>query len=323
MKHQLKISIFLILIFLLAQLTGLLVTASYKKNLYEEKPVTNVTIQNVSITRELIPEKVEIKTGFDVLQLIISFVVGLVIATVIFILLMRIGIVRFMRFWLFLIVVIGLFISFSLLFTEVFEFKIRFGTFFLQFSEILSILFALLLAYYKIYKREIIVHNLTEIFIYPGIIILFLPIVNIIIVIALLLLMSIYDFIAVFRTKHMQQMAKFMIKDIRAFTGIMLPYLSKKEKDRIVVLKDKKRAKRDIKVRVNLAVLGGGDIAFPMLFSSVVFLSYGLASSIFIIAFATIALFALLSLGEKGKAYPALPPIAIGSLIGFLISLLI
>ncbi len=333
MKHKLKISLFLILIFILAQITGILVTASYKKNFYEEKEIpklppsinkTNETeeIQNISIAREFVPEKVEIKTTFDVVQIVTSFLVALVIATVVFIILMRIGVIKFMRIWLFIVVLIGLFISFSLLFMEIFRYNIKLGRFYFSFPEFLAIAFAFLLAYYKIYKQDFIVHNLTEIFIYPGIIILFLPLVNIIIVVILLLFISIYDFVAVFRTKHMQKMAKFMIKDVRVFAGIMLPYISEKEKERLIALQAKsKKSKKKIKIKVNLAVLGGGDIAFPMLLSSTVFLSYGLLNSIFIISFATLSLFALLMLGEKGKAYPALPPLAIGSLIGFLISL--
>ncbi|MEM4318328.1 MAG: presenilin family intramembrane aspartyl protease [Candidatus Pacearchaeota archaeon] len=324
MKHQLKIALFLVILFVLAQIAGLAVTLSYKRyylggEKVEVKETKENITKNLSITKEFIPEKVEIRSGFDVFQLVASFLIAIVIATVVFIILMNVGVIRFMRAWFFLIVVIGLFISFSLLFINFVFVKIKIGDYYFSIAEIIALILAIALAYYKTYKRDIIIHNITEIFVYPGIVILFLPLVNIIVVVVLLLLISIYDFIAVFKTKHMQKMAKFMIKDVRTFSGIMLPYLSREELKKI---KRIDRRGKGMKVKVSLAVLGGGDIAFPMLLSSTALLSYGIISSIFIIVFAVISLFLLLLLGEKGKAYPALPPLAIGSLFGLLLSLI-
>ena len=343
MKHKLKIAIFLILIFLASQLIGLAVTASYQKNflkketpavLPQPQPVTNISetpqISNISVVSEIIPEKIEVKTKFDVLRILISFVIGLVLATIIFIILMHVGVIRFMRFWLFFVVVIGLFISLSLLFYEEFPFQIKIGKVSFSVSELFAFLLAIALAYFKVYKANIIVHNITELLIYPGIVILFLPLLNVIIVIVLLFLLSVYDFVAVFKTKHMQKMAKFMIKDVKGFSGVMIPYLSVKEKEKLIKLramqmteKKPKAKKKKIKIKVNLAVLGGGDIAFPMLFSSIVFVTHTIYHSLFIILFSTIALTFLLLFGKRGEAYPALPPLAVGGLIGFLLSLLI
>ncbi|MEM1535375.1 MAG: presenilin family intramembrane aspartyl protease [Candidatus Pacearchaeota archaeon] len=334
MKHQLRIALLLIVLFVLAQLAGLAVTASYKKHFETEKISTEIKEakeleknvseeRNVSVIKEVIPEKIEIKRSVDIISLIASFFVALIMATVIFILLMKIGVVRFMRFWFFLVVFIGLFISFSLLLIDFIIAKVKIGSLYFSVAEIVAFFLAILLAFYKIYRNEVLVHNLTEIFIYPGIVTLFLPIVNLPIVIGLLLIISIYDFVAVFRTKHMQKMAKFMLKDVKVFSGLMLPYISKKEKERLerIRLKRKRKA-RELKIKVNLAVLGGGDIAFPMLLSAEALLSYGLLSSAFVIAFSTLALFFLLALGEKGKAYPAMPPLSVGGLIGFSLSLL-
>lgn len=339
MKHKIKIVILLVTIFLVAQLIGLLVTSSYKKNFYEkEMPKIElpddqiqpaIPQENISITSQLIPEKIELKRGIDIIQIIISFVIGLVIATVIFILLMRIGVVKFMRFWFFFVVVVGLFIAFSLLLTNVIDGGIHTGSFYLSFAEIISALLAVMFAYFKIYKTDIIVHNITEIFVYAGIIVLFLPLLNVIAVIILLFLFSVYDFVAVFKTKHMQKMARFMIKDVRAFSGLLVPYLSKEQVEKLKKMRaeakiSKKTAKKSkIKMKINLAILGGGDIAFPMLFSSIVFLSYSLINSLFIILFSTIALVMLFLFGKKGEPYPALPPLTAGCLIGFLLSLMI
>jgi presenilin-like A22 family membrane protease len=341
MKHKLKITLMLLAIFLISQLIGLAVTASYQKHFLQKPEVKPPQQQqlppaaqpqpqpmaNVSIASQLIPEKVEFKSRFDVLQILISFVVGLVIATIVFIILMRIGVVRFMRFWLFFVVVIGLFLSLSLLLFEGFGFNIAIGRVSFSLAEILAAVFAIVLAYFKVYRGDVIVHNVTELLVYPGIVVLFLPLLNVVIAIVLLLLLSVYDFVAVFKTRHMQKMARFMIKDVRAFSGVMLPYLSEKEKKRLMELRARMKAAKGrlkaAKIKVNLAVLGGGDIAFPMLFSSIVFLTYTAYHSLLIILFSTLALALLLLFGKKGEAYPALPPLAVGSLIGFLVSLLV
>ena len=334
MKYKLKVTIIMLIFFILAQLIGLLVTASYKEYFYvkEKLPrqinqsnltnITKVTKTNLSLTKEFIPEKIEIKSSIDFVQIIASFLVALVIATVVFIILMRIGVIRVMRAWLFLVVLIGLFISFSLILYILTKESVKIFNIYVSIAEIIALVFAFLLAYYKIYKRDIIIHNLSELFIYPGIVVLFLPLVNIYIALALLLLVSIYDVIAVFKTRHMQKMAKFMIKDVRAFTGLLFPWIDKKEKIKLERIKKKAKG-RKVKIKINIAALGGGDIALPMLFANVVFLTFGLINALFVILFATIGLALLLLFGRRDKAYPALPPLALGSIIGYLIGFLI
>jgi len=336
MKYKWKIAILIILFFVASQLVGLAVTASYKENFYkkerEEKIPKNLTnlsekkipeenFTNISITREVIPEKIEIKTTFDFLQILISFLIALIFATLLFIILMKVGVIRVVRFWLFFVVSVGLFLCFSLLFYNL-NFKITIKNFSFNFLELFVLLAAIGLAYYKIYRRNIILHNITEIFVYPGIVILFLPIVNLYIALALLLILSVYDFIAVFKTKHMQKMAKFMVKDIKAFTGFFLPWLDKAQEEKIKKLKKLKSKKlKKVKLKVNVAALGGGDIILPMLFICTVFLNYGLINSLLIIFFSSLALLMLMVFGEKEKAYPALPPLTLGCLFGYLVGL--
>jgi presenilin-like A22 family membrane protease len=70
-------------------------------------------------------------------------------------------------------------------------------------------------------------------------------------------------------------------------------------------------------------ILGGGDIGFPLMFSSSVYFESGMKSAILVGAFAIIGLmgaFLIQKIWLKGKPMPALPPIAICSLIGFLIA---
>lgn len=71
------------------------------------------------------------------------------------------------------------------------------------------------------------------------------------------------------------------------------------------------------------AVLGGGDIGFPLMLSVSVFFVGGLGDGIVVGAFALAGLmgaFLIQALWLKGKPVPALPPIAGLALVGFLIA---
>ena len=70
-------------------------------------------------------------------------------------------------------------------------------------------------------------------------------------------------------------------------------------------------------------ILGGGDIGFPLMFSNSVYFANNMWSAVLVGAFAVIGLmgaFIIQRVWLKGKPMPALPPIAVMSLIGFLIA---
>ena len=70
-------------------------------------------------------------------------------------------------------------------------------------------------------------------------------------------------------------------------------------------------------------ILGGGDIGFPLMFANSVYFAYNIWSAVLVGAFAIIGLmgaFIIQRVWLKGKPMPALPPIAVASLIGFLIA---
>jgi presenilin-like A22 family membrane protease len=70
------------------------------------------------------------------------------------------------------------------------------------------------------------------------------------------------------------------------------------------------------------SILGGGDVGFPLILMVSVYANYGFGSSMIIAGFSLVGLigaFVIQSLFLKGKPMPALPPIAISSLIGLLI----
>ncbi len=70
-------------------------------------------------------------------------------------------------------------------------------------------------------------------------------------------------------------------------------------------------------------ILGGGDIGFPIMLANSVYFAYNMNSAILVGAFAFVGLmgaFIIQRIWLKGKPMPALPPIAVMSLIGFLIA---
>jgi presenilin-like A22 family membrane protease len=157
---------------------------------------------------------------------------------------------------------------------------------------------ALTLTMMKFLERDVYVHNIGEILIYGGVVSLFAPILNITTVTLLLIAIAVYDFIAVNITKHMVVLAK-MQQSLGIFSGL------------IVVNKNE------------VAILGGGDIAFSLLFATVALKDFGLPSALFAIYGATIAIWLLMLWGQKKKFYPAMPFVTAGSLLGFLVSIAI
>jgi len=70
-------------------------------------------------------------------------------------------------------------------------------------------------------------------------------------------------------------------------------------------------------------ILGGGDIGFPLMMAVSVYFKYDLPGAILVGAFALIGIMGAFLIQQywlKGKPMPALPPIALMSLIGYLIT---
>ena len=180
---------------------------------------------------------------------------------------------------------------------------------------LIATIVALILAAWKIYKPNFYVQNLTELFIYGGLAAIFVPILNVFAAVMILILISIYDMYAVWKSKHMIKLAKFQTKS-KIFAGIIIPYKLPK----IPTGKVKKKI-----IKVKTAILGGGDIGFPLLFAGVLFKELILVNTV-LMAFAkvlivpvltTIALGWLLFMAKKDKFYPAMPPIAIGCFVAY------
>ncbi len=133
-------------------------------------------------------------------------------------------------------------------------------------------------------------------------------------IVVFLVLFSIYDFIAVYKTKHMIKMAKEMIKG-GAILGFVVP---QKFSDFTLSLKE-------VKVGGKFLILGGGDVVFPLLLV-VSLLPQSIFASLIIAFFALIGLIFsfLIFISQKIHApIPALPPIALFSILGYLLVILL
>lgn len=313
MKHNIKIIIILLAMFFVTQLIGLLVVNSYSPHQEVILNETTGQYENITITPQIpygFQPPAEIKPSLSVF---FSLVFSLFIAVALIFLLMRIRADIIIKIWFFLVIIIALTISFNSIFNFIPQIT--------KHASIIALVVAIPLAIYKVFKRNILVHNLTELLIYPGLATVFVPILNIWLAIAVLLALSAYDIYAVWHSGFMQKMAKFQINKLKIFAGFFVPYMAKKEKDRILALPESKRKGK--KVKVSLAILGGGDVVFPIIAAGVVLRASGFLPALLVSIFATIALLLLFIFARKGKFYPAMPFLTAGILVGIALGFLI
>ena len=73
------------------------------------------------------------------------------------------------------------------------------------------------------------------------------------------------------------------------------------------------------KFKISLAILGGGDVIFPIITAGVFMRAYGIIPALLIIAGALAGLTFLFTITKKGKSYPAMPYISVGIFLAMLI----
>ena len=312
MKHNWKIIALLLVMFLVTQFIGMYVVGYYAQEGHD------------------LPfgmETPKIEKESDYYGNFIQIIFALVVAVGLLFLLNKFDMAFVLKLWFFTVIVIALGISLNSVLGR------------LGYSIFVAIAIALPLAFIKIYRRGVIAHNATELLIYPGIAAVFVPILNVWTIILLLILISIYDMWAVWKSGIMQKMAKYQINKLNIFGGFFIPYLSNKDRlkfqhhgrtqknliQRFLLRAKMKKSLKKKKVKVNIAILGGGDIAFPLLFSGAV-LKTMLLTNTFFMAFAktliipifvTIALLFLFIKGRQDRFYPALPFLTAGCLVGY------
>ena len=183
-KHSLKITLILMTMFIVTQLIGLFVMNHYLSPDneipygFEQQPIETV--------------------AFDI-GFLISLVLSFVVAISLFLLLMKVKSPIFIRLWFFIVAALAIGITFNVILSK----------YILSGSTLLSALIGCLISYLRIYRRNILAHNIGELLIYPGIAAIFVGIISLPVIILLLVIISAYDAWAVWHSGFMQKMVKF------------------------------------------------------------------------------------------------------------------
>ena len=300
MKHPINPTILILIFFVLSQITGLGLLAADITTVVDE--VTGQTTVEYSETIGGPRPQTTGAGSFAFLAL------GVGIGTALLLVLVKFRLHRFWKLWYFVAVWMAMAIAIGAI-TPVY----------------VAVGAALLLAALKIFRSNMLIHNITEVLVYTGIAFLIVPIFDVFWVSVLLVVIAIYDAIAVWKSKHMISLAQFQTES-KLFAGLQIPY-SDQATTKTVTKKPTEKKKR-----VNTAILGGGDIAFPLLFSGAVLqwtvgLGYSSAQAflltLIITATTTISLAALFWAAKKDHFYPAMPPLAAGCFAGLAIVALI
>ncbi len=311
MKHPLETTLLLLLLFVTAQVVGLLLV---------DASIAQVRVDVATGQRSLVHEETVIgeRPHLQGYQSLLYLLFGVAIGTGLLLILVRFRQMMLWKSWFFLAVFLAL--------------AVAFGVFL---PSWVALLLALGLAAWKLFRPNPWIHNLTEIFLYAGIAVLLVPILDVRWALVLLLAISVYDAWAVWRSKHMVKLAEFQ-KGSKVFAGLMVPKRSGR-KTAATSLSGAQRAllKRTPKKRSGergSAILGGGDIAFPLLFAGAVLeraiLSgasrlVALGDALLVVGGATLALALLFWYSKKNTYYPAMPFLTAGCLLGWVVTLVL
>ena len=294
-KHTTKITIIILLMFLITQFLGLWIINYYNQP------------DNALPFGMEVQETEDYNTVIDIISLVVAFA----IAIGLFFLLRKKRAKHVIRLWFFIVVLISL----GIFFTALFNFPLGLAY--------IGLLIAIPIAFFKIFRRNLIVHNLSELMIYPAIAAVFVPFLNVNGAIILLTIISIYDMWAVWKSGIMQKMAKFQMEEVKVFGGFSIPYITKKQRAQLKKLRKQKTKSKQKGIKVRIGALGGGDSVFPLITTGIVLVHLGLGPAIFTIFGAFLGLTLLLLFSDKDKFYPAMPYISYGALIFLGISQLI
>lgn len=318
MKHPWSVTLLLVILFLVSQLVGLWLV---------NESISDVSVVNGTTTISHATTAIGERPPLHGYQSFLYLLLGVLGGTLLLLLLVKFHKTVLWKAWFLLAVFLAQTVAYGVLL-----------------PQLVALALALLLAIWKVYKPNPIIHNVTEVFLYAGIAVLLVPLFNVFWMLMILLAISVYDFIAVWKTKHMVSMARFQANS-NVFAGFVvpkkgnLPALTASMNPVSTVKSAAKSAKKLNAVTPDLqmaggpvAILGGGDIAFPLLFTGTVMESLirdGLSKTaafeivLLVTAGATLALLFLFLYSEKGRFYPAMPFLTIGCVAGWLVTLLL
>jgi len=145
---------------------------------------------------------------------------------------------------------------------------------------------------------------------------------TILIVIALLAGMAIYDFISVYKTKHMIDLADTLV-DLKLPILFVIP-----KNTEYSLIKETKRLKQKLAEdeKRDAFFMGVGDIVIPGILAAAAFHNIsgnGLAIGLSVIAGTLVGFAALMTFVVKGKPQAGLPFLCPGAILGYIISSLV
>ncbi len=191
--------------------------------------------------------------------------------------------------------------------------QIIFGTFFITPFDLIASL--ILLSVFLLYKN-VLTHNIAVIMGIAGVSMVIGLSITPKTAVILLIILSFYDIISVYKTKHMVSMAKSMVESGAIFGFIIPPKLSG-------FLAGRKEAESQIGSQ--FMILGSGDIGLPLIMICSL-IKTSLSAAVITSVFSLVGLLTthLIFINQKDrKPMAALPPIATMTIIGYLISMLI
>jgi len=286
MKHSLSITLILLGLFLLAQFIGIAILHNYI-DISKSSENGKMTFKELPIGER---PQLEEKTSW------VSIVFAILLGTGFALLLIKYKLWLIWKIWFFIAGMVTL--------------TVAFGAFVIP---TIAFVLALVLILWKILRPNFIVQTITELFVYGGLAAIFVPLFNLWSISILLVLIAFYDAYAVWKSKHMVTLAKSQA-EAKIFAGLLVPY-SFKGVVQSAVKKPVVVEGRNVK-KGRIAILGGGDIGFPLLFAGVVLKEFGLWQSLVIPFFAALGLGYLFWIAQKKKFYPAMPFIGAGCFLG-------
>ncbi len=165
----------------------------------------------------------------------------------------------------------------------------------LPYSSVPSIILALLITYLRlVYPENLVSLDLAAITTLLGVGPALGVSLGLIPALVLLALLAVYDYISVFKTKHMVTLAKGVMKENLAFMAA-------------------------VPIDGRVFHIGGGDIVIPMMTAVSILSSDGITAAIISLVGGLLGLTILIAYlsKHKGKIMPALPPIAMGMLLAY------
>ena len=172
-----------------------------------------------------------------------------------------------------------------------------------EISTIVAVIMGLLFSSIKMLKPQL--KNAAAILATAGVGVIFGVSFGMVPVVLFLIMLSVYDYLSVFTTKHMVELANFVVKKNLAFT---------------VTARKAPLKKGEPEKRMDL---GTGDMIAPIMLE-VSALAWSPVASLFIMVGAVVSLLIFLDMVWKKKmVLPALPPIVLGMMIALVIGFIL